>query len=1250
MLFHMIPSQEAKLRGNLNNSVAASNSERRRRQRAKTKIEKQPLEVSSRLYAKGNGVKRSSTNASNESSSTSKSNLSNESGICSFMHSNASLSSAESLSGLRRAGDASNGDDTTISSMTFSSSSINRYSQLEENQGNIPQFEVMLDEIPERGMSDSQEQKDRARVDYCSNDSAVVNPRLFISRRNSPSNKDRRGRQSTEVAFPSQFVSSIDTHLATRPRIRPRRIKKVIQSIEVVKAPRAEDDAVVVHEDAVSIFSEQSISKKDKVTNTKKKKMYSISAGELVVNEVDLHEAIELRETGSVISQQQTRNVSDLAPASSQTTEETENKPYRSSRLNESDVAALLQKNRRKIASRSFITKRMRTKNKPLDDGSGSCIVSHNPIKIVNGDDDTGAIEILRTPTDVGKSETWSYDETGEDAILKQEAPPSSPILTVENLQIIGDCNDIEVVTPSSNFKTMRTVEDKSMERIISIQKANSGDDLVHEIPPTGAPMLKDLSTPPKKFEPVIEIPSNRVEGLVDVIRTNSTSSPSRASIPSRSSIISHNFSPSRKAIVRSEDFAPKNGDQLVYVESNQSTSVVVKDVVIPRISGPTRDANSKTKGTFRKSSYYGSKAESFSFADKSSRKVKTEVQGVYKPDGNTNNIEITSVKTPVSTKSEEGSASLAKKYSALVVKEPTSTVSADQKLSIFSQSCSKHVVHVNVLGVAGIVVDRKKCDNIDSPPPSEQMVAVVGISDSYQEFIDDVTTFSIPLVRAPNAHANGDRDTPNVLERHLAVWSSNNNEEGLGCVIKSKLLNLKAEKKNGVKSASKFLELKVALARSSDSIHHSAALIGKAKIEITEDMVNGTKTQSFDIPVRQISENDASRVIILRGPSTNGNGSQKLRVEAFSSTENGREDGLASAYGIDPFGDSMIRVEVEIKEVHETSDEESFKTSKSFANQTIFNADYVASDETEEPGCKVFGRKVNLSNCTTTTRLSDRIDGRLDKLAHCFRNGGENSDSTGFSQRKMLEEMKFAGRFEDLKDLAKELTMSKGKCFFHDKYNGHSENSGVESATRESTEYTSVNRDQDSKEKSSKLNSVGENDSEDSSSMNYLRTLQAEMNPNRRVVSRAEFPALLEVAKFKQEGSYKPSVSSVVESIAEVLSIGGKACGYVSANDVDPNDVDLLTALFFHQEKGEQRIPKTVEQTDNVSVGDLTPITVEKDEIMETNRKLLLKKLGLPKEILAWGRLKTSMINAEEELGTIRKSENYFAEYGEEI
>jgi len=318
---------------------------------------------------------------------------------------------------------------------------------------------------------------------------------------------------------------------------------------------------------------------------------------------------------------------------------------------------------------------------------------------------------------------------------------------------------------------------------------------------------------------------------------------------------------------------------------------------------------------------------------------------------------------------------------------------------------------------------------------------------------------------------------------------------------------------------------------------------------------------------------------------------------------------------------------------------------------------------------------------------------------------------ATGSTQRNMLEEIPAVSAvptMTEIRELAKEFALTSGEFFFKRKKNeaihesalsedeDDDEHTGVGSATLASSAKKTISSQSDvDDDEDSYTSGVSDNESEDSLSLNRQDPVKFNFSDKRRVVSESnkfdlsnpsddvrfslgrsfddfarEVPQLEmeyegSISKDKQavvddivdeeykdfnirrENSGKPSLPSVVENIAEVLSIGGKACGYFAPEDVDPKGT---TSLVWNRESGEVEIPKTVDQSDHQSVGELTAMTLEKNEMKEKNRKLLLKKLGLPKEIVAWSTGEKSKDGEESQSESNRKAfanpENYFAEY----
>jgi len=1493
-LIHMIPSQETRLRGSLSNSKTTSDSEGLQHNETAATEDT----VKNGAGAKANDVKRSATNASNESAKTSKSNSTIESCLCSFVHSNASISMSRSSNstnhsnneinmGLTKGESSSHATDskasvaknnnalvpesiiTSGSSTPVSSSSKVRIAikdfeeSIEITRKNSVAASIAssssggkhlsLDERAPSTLSSSPSIASMSKTNKNSNKTSnktsrnhgsefdgnasnlrsmsntgsnnirdsnrtssfgSTNPRfevlldesdekdkeptikLAMSQQNQRSTKSRQSRQrqrsitavTTDAATSSSFFfSAIDQHVATRRSNKQRSIRfptlfQPNESIEVLQSSKAEEDVILVSDDTITTPSDTNNS--TEATNTsnsestsvlsptttqaarqspsttaasfqvpasptnnsiqKKKKIYAITGGQLVVHEVV--EAIELNDTGSVIMEQV-----HLHPKGQQEEKDAE-------------------KPRSKTPSKS----RFRRRNKRTKKVSSSVSLSRNPIKVVSDDENMDAIELLRTRTNVGASNALSHDEDEEDEedfIIKQVSPPPSPVPPIEDLQVVEEDNDIEIVVPSSKQET----KDESMERIVSIRKlstSTSSTASIKIISPVPRSPSRDRSAPPQKIEPVIETPSNRVEEhAVDVTRAGSYST-KLSFVPSISST-----KPSGESVdVETEGKAPENGDQLVFVGNEQSFPKIAKTIMVPKIPAPKKDTSCKNPVKTDEISS-SSSAEYL-------KTVKIQVKGVQKADGNTKNIEVSSVATPDSTKPESKVALLVKQYSGMATQASKQDKSSPTLVGLPE---SKHIVHVNVLGVAGIVVDRKNCRDVTgndlSPSPPELMTAVVGISESSEESIENVTTFSSALIHAPNTKVKNEGEAPtaeqeNEAQRHIAVWTSNSNGETPGSVVESKMLNLESTDENS-KHVPKFLDLNVALAKSSEDIDHAAVVIGKARIEITEEMISGDHNRTIDLPVHQLgkegpsSSSDRNCVILLRTTSKQRNGDRTLCVEQLSS----REENLTSAYTIDPTGDSMIRIQVRVEEVHATSKQESIQRLGSSANRTAATerseessirssesphqpeseelysmpVDFPDDDSTfhtvsrkeellaskeaaYETGCsgfQVFGTKIGLPTCTCTSKenvgLAGQIDDRVENMA-ATRNSDDSSliqddakstanhthhtCAASTTQRKLIEEMKSAmgpvPSFNELRSLVKEIALTSGEYFFSDDRiindsalaaaeDNDDDNISVGSATLmaierklddDNTTYSTTSSDNESGA------SVSLNQEDVKLSFNGNRRVMSENNKfdidgNHRevVVGSRSFNrysdgvAQLDVGcgdrtllvdgvidegdidhDLRRQSSGKPSLPSVVENIAEVLSIGGKACGYFAPDKVDAGQVSPV-AIWNRSHSAAAsvvvEIPETVDQSDLQSIGELTAITLEKNEIKEKNRKLIMKRLGLPKEILGWSTGAKGKESGDDGTDTeesqrrnigsnIKQPEDYFADYEE--
>lgn len=244
-----------------------------------------------------------------------------------------------------------------------------------------------------------------------------------------------------------------------------------------------------------------------------------------------------------------------------------------------------------------------------------------------------------------------------------------------------------------------------------------------------------------------------------------------------------------------------------------------------------------------------------------------------------------------------------------------------------------EHMVHVNVLGVAGIVVNKKACQNTTGnnhlPPPPDRMRMVVGIAERGSDKMSSVTTFSKSLIPSPNGEVGKGK------HRHVAVWASNN--EGLtpGSLISSDPLTLDRVTYGNPKSRykPKFFDLTVALAKDSKPEENFAIPIGVANLKVNGDFVSHGEMVTMDLPVYSVQQVQETKnltnpegissseapFIKLKKIDTRRDGGKGIfqrksahRDSVFPTQE--ERSALSLVYSIDPTGDSMIRVQVRVE------------------------------------------------------------------------------------------------------------------------------------------------------------------------------------------------------------------------------------------------------------------------------------------------------------------------------------------------
>ncbi|KAG7355268.1 hypothetical protein IV203_004624 [Nitzschia inconspicua] len=242
-----------------------------------------------------------------------------------------------------------------------------------------------------------------------------------------------------------------------------------------------------------------------------------------------------------------------------------------------------------------------------------------------------------------------------------------------------------------------------------------------------------------------------------------------------------------------------------------------------------------------------------------------------------------------------------------------------------------EHMVHVKVLGIAGIVVDRAVCgtDNGQKafPAAPEGMKVVVGMTERGSDQIIGVTASSKTLIPSPNGMLGGTK------HRHVAVWVSDNDAMTPGSLISSDLITMERVDPENPKSRYKprFFDLTVALAKDA----HVAIPIGVAKLKVNGDFVNHGELVTMDLPVYSMEQQQkhnemnakgggimspAIQCIKLKNKDTKKSGiksmfqRKSLDHESDAAPTQEEQKALLAAYGIDPAGDSMIRVQVRVE------------------------------------------------------------------------------------------------------------------------------------------------------------------------------------------------------------------------------------------------------------------------------------------------------------------------------------------------
>jgi hypothetical protein len=315
-----------------------------------------------------------------------------------------------------------------------------------------------------------------------------------------------------------------------------------------------------------------------------------------------------------------------------------------------------------------------------------------------------------------------------------------------------------------------------------------------------------------------------------------------------------------------------------------------------------------------------------------------------------------------------------------------------------------EHMVHINVLGVAGIVVDRAACKlatgDKHSPATPEKMKVVVGITEQGGVKVGAVTSLSKALICSPNGKVG------KAKYRHVAVWASNNDGMTPGSLVSSDLVTMERVDPDNPQSRykPKFFDLTIAIVDESNK--QVAIPIGVAKVKVLGDMVNHGEMVSMDLPVYTLQQSKemnslAGQQCIKLKPKD----SMKTTVKSLFHRHSSQNDeyflteeektALATAYTIDQTGDSMIRIQVRVETLGVSKDEDDLKSfryegGKKFDKEDSCNdtaaTDPIDNDSTISSQELQSAEKTNSDTAATLeTTMNDDLDGSNKIAAYSY-------------------------------------------------------------------------------------------------------------------------------------------------------------------------------------------------------------------------------------------------------------------------
>lgn len=258
----------------------------------------------------------------------------------------------------------------------------------------------------------------------------------------------------------------------------------------------------------------------------------------------------------------------------------------------------------------------------------------------------------------------------------------------------------------------------------------------------------------------------------------------------------------------------------------------------------------------------------------------------------------------------------------------------------------NNHVVRVTVLGLAGITVDRSKCrDKVMStvaPAQPTQMKSIVAFSRN--SIIKGMTTQSKPLTRSPSDDivvgqqgkiqddetATNTTNTADRPQRHVAVWSSDTGILGSVVTFEANLQSVGDQR-----FAPMSFDLMIALTEDDDKEHKIALPFGVASLAISGGECKNGRPVQLDLPVLSLAaaRPPANKAVGWKGGfsgypmiaisplpkemPTKRTALQRLfqRQKKPKVPNEAVRQAFASAYSMDPNGDAILRVSLEVYE-----------------------------------------------------------------------------------------------------------------------------------------------------------------------------------------------------------------------------------------------------------------------------------------------------------------------------------------------